>query len=105
MTLADWPKMSTDDCQGGFPPRSSAVQHKRELYNLFINHLFSHDTNLSTARKSQFCDTVIRFYNDLKEIISEQPNPKYSNLSDHPFFSKIYDSFNHAGADESYIQK
>ena len=32
ITLVDWPKMGTENCQGGVPPRSSTIQHTREVY-------------------------------------------------------------------------
>ena len=41
----------------------------------------------------------------MKEIISKEPNHKYSDLSGHQFLEKIDEALNYAGADESDIEK
>ena len=72
---------------GGVPPLLSAINHKREKVQKFVDSLFSHEKHYDQEILIMMTASILRFYEELLDVIKNEPLGEFSAYKTHPAIS------------------
>ena len=101
--VANWLVKMGDEYVGGIPPSGECITHKRELYDKFVNDLFSSEVHVHPKLKNMMTAIILRWYDDLVSLVKEEPLGRFKKHCEHPCISRILKSAGDVGLSEEDI--
>ena len=98
--LAGWPKNSSAEIIGGFPPTHKAIQHRKKDFVEFVKFLFHGEVHIKEQVQMFLGVTVVRWYKQFCKVLDKEPTGKYETITNHPFISLILTAANNAACTE-----
>jgi hypothetical protein len=88
-SLAGWSFKYCGTIIGGYPPVLEDIVTEVEKVEAFFNLLFGKFVNVDVTVRRLLLASLLRFYNEVVEHISGEPNGKYLSLNNHPFIHRV----------------